>query len=48
MGNGIADDSAAVKAALAAVPDESGAIFFPVGSYLLRQQLVIDKSVVLR
>lgn len=39
VGDGVTDDSAAVLAALAALPSEGGAIYFPPGKYLLNSQI---------
>lgn len=35
-GDGVTDDTAAIRAALAVVPATGGAIFFPAGTYLVR------------
>lgn len=49
VGNGLADDTSAVKAAIEAAPAGGGAVFFPAGSYLLKDRLVVArKQLVLR
>lgn len=40
VGNGVADDSAAIRTALQAVPDEGGTLYFPAGTYLVSQDPV--------
>lgn len=39
VGNGVADDTAAINAALAAVPANGGTVYFPAGSYLITASL---------
>jgi hypothetical protein len=47
VGDGAADDTAALQAAIAACP-EGEAVFLPAGSYRTTATLVISKSIVLR
>ena len=47
IGDGIADDTAAINKAIDAV-STSGAVLFPTGTYLITSMLKIRKSVVLR
>ena len=48
VGDGRADDTAAVRAALAKTKSSGGVIYFPPGKYLLSGQLVLDSNQVLR
>lgn len=47
IGNGTADDTEAILDAIAACPEDN-AVFFPAGSYLTTNALVLSKSIVLR
>ncbi len=40
-GDGSADDAAAIQAAIAAVPESGGTVYFPAGVYLVKAPLVI-------
>jgi hypothetical protein len=44
IGNGIADDAAAVQAAINAVEPLGGSVFFPRGVYLFGSQVTIDRT----
>jgi parallel beta-helix repeat protein len=43
VGDGVADDLAAIKAAIAAA-SKGGVVYFPAGTYLVTDKLLIDKS----
>lgn len=47
IGDGTTDDTAAVQAALAALPSSGGIVFLPPGSYLISQSLVLHAGTVL-
>jgi MYXO-CTERM domain-containing protein len=47
VGDGVADDSAAFKAAIAACP-EGQVVFIPSGTYRLNDSLLVEKGIVLR
>lgn len=48
VGNGIADDTAAINAAITAVSANGGKVFFPVGTYLITSKISVPASVELR
>jgi hypothetical protein len=48
LGNGVADDTAAVNAAIAAVAGTGGEVFFPPGVYLVSSEIVVPGGVLLR
>jgi hypothetical protein len=48
LGNGVADDTAAVNAAIAAVAGTGGEVFFPPGAYLVSSEIVVPGGVLLR
>lgn len=43
-GNGLADDTQAIKDAIAAVPAEGGVVYFPSGTYRVTSQILIDSK----
>lgn len=43
-GNGITDDTAAIKAAIASLPASGGVIFFPAGNYIVSSSLPIANN----
>lgn len=47
VGDGISDDTAAIRNAIASVTS-GGAVYFPEGAYLITSTLKLDRSVVLR
>lgn len=47
LGNGVADDSAAIQAALNAVPANGGAVFLPPGDHLVGTKLVPKSQTVI-
>lgn len=44
VGNAVADDTAAIQAAIDALPTAGGVVFFPSGTYLCASSLVISSS----
>lgn len=44
LGDGTTNDTAAIQACLAAVPDGGGEVFFPPGQYLVTDNLLIERS----
>ena len=45
VGNGTTDDTAAIQAALDAMPADGGKLFFPLGAYKITAPLVLDLGV---
>src|SRR5208283_2467007 len=43
-GNGLSDDTAAIRAAIAAVPASGGTVYLPCGTYLISSGLTITTS----
>lgn len=48
IGDGIADDTAAINATIAAVPASGGYIDFPPGRYLISSMITVNKAVCVR
>jgi len=46
-GDGTADDTAEIQAALDAVPAIGGCVYFPAGTYVVSAPLVVDSNTVL-
>ncbi len=46
IGNGVADDTAAILAAIAALPALGGTVYFPSGSYLITDTIHVTKDYV--
>jgi hypothetical protein len=46
VGNGVADDTAEIQAAINAAP-QGGAIYFPNGTYVISAALIVDKALTL-
>ncbi len=44
VGNGVADDTAAIQAAVNYLPASGGQIYFPTGTYLLKDISIVDKE----
>src|SRR5262245_9761870 len=45
VGDGVADDTAAIQRAIASLPPNGGTVFFPGGTYLIGQsQVIINRS----
>jgi len=42
-GNGTTDDTAAIQAAINALPATGGTVYFPAGTYLISSSLIVDK-----
>jgi len=47
VGDGAADDTAEIQAALDAVPVAGGCVYFPAGTYIVSAPLVVDSNTVL-
>jgi parallel beta-helix repeat protein len=47
VGDGVADDTAEIQAALDAVPTIGGCIYFPAGTYVVSAPIVVDSNTVL-
>jgi len=47
VGNGVADDSAAIQAAINATPDAGGSVYFPNGTYLVNTGITLKSRVTL-
>lgn len=47
VGDGAADDTAEIQAALDAVPVTGGCVYFPAGTYIVSAPLVVDSNTVL-
>ena len=43
-GDGVTDDSAAIQAAINAVPSSGGTVFIPTGTYLINDAIYIDRD----
>ena len=46
-GDGVADDTAEIQAALDAVPAVGGCVYFPAGTYVVSAPLIVDSNTVL-
>jgi Pectate lyase superfamily protein len=44
IGDGLTDDTAAIQAAIDAVPSSGGVVFFPAGTYIISQTLTVTTS----
>jgi len=47
VGDGVADDTAEIQAALDAVPAVGGCVYFPAGTYVVSSPLIVDSNTVL-
>ena len=43
VGDGVADDTAAIQAAVAALPSTGGGLYFPAGTYLVSSAITLNK-----
>lgn len=48
VGDGVADDTAAIQAAIDALPDRGGAVLFPAGTYKISNSLIIPNAFMAR